>query len=81
MTQHLDASPVREFCREWPDGGERCNAPAEFILWGKLLPPEALGPRCHDHAAKHVGHRALTDPSWAIFHLAGLYRADGSGPE
>lgn len=43
--------------------------PAEFILWGKLLPPEALGPRCYDHAARQVGHRALNDPSYAIYHL------------
>ena len=57
---------VIEYCREvLPEeeqslepGGDRCQKRAEFILWGKLL-PEALGPRCYDCAAKHVGHRAL----------------------
>jgi hypothetical protein len=57
-------------CRE-----EDCRKPAEFVLWGKLLPAEALGPRCYDHAAKHVGHRALGDPSWAIVDLRPLHRA------
>jgi hypothetical protein len=32
---------------------------ADFIFWGKLLPPEALGPKCYEHAAKHVGHAML----------------------
>lgn len=61
-----------EWCREdlGPEANyNRCGAPAEFILWGKLLPPEALGPRCYDHAAAHVGHLALSDPSYAIYHL------------
>lgn len=78
VIQHVDATPVREFCREWTVGGDRCNGPAEFILWGKLIPADGLGPRCYDHAAKHVGHRALGDPAWAIFHLRDLYRADSS---
>lgn len=34
-----------------------CGEPAEFILWGKLFEPEALGPRCRFHAVRH------TDPS------------------
>lgn len=34
--------------------------PAEFILWGKLLPPEALGPKCYDHAVKYLGHSVAT---------------------
>jgi len=33
------------------------NVPAaEFVIWGKLSPPEALGPKCHDHAVKWLGH-------------------------
>lgn len=61
-------------CREWI-GDSRCNAPAEFLLWGKLLPPEALGPRCYDHAAVHVGHAALGDPTHAIADLRPILRA------
>jgi hypothetical protein len=57
-------------CREWcEDKANSCGQPAEFVLWGKLFPPEALGPRCYDHAAAHVGHRGLGDPSWAIIDL------------
>ncbi len=57
-------------CREWvEDKNDRCNAPAEFVLWGKLIDAEGLGPRCYDHAAQHVGHRALGDKSWAIIDL------------
>ncbi len=55
-------------CREWVDN-DRCNAPAEFVLWGKLIDPEGLGPRCYDHAAKWVDHRGLGDPSYAILDL------------
>lgn len=70
---------VGERCREdlGPDHDyERCNAPAEFVLWGKLIAPEGLGPRCYDHAAKHVGHRALAPESgWAIMDLRPLQRA------
>jgi hypothetical protein len=68
---------VREHCREdlGPPSYVRCNEQAEFLLWGKLFPPEALGPRCYEHAAKHAGHRALGDPAWAIFDLRGLTRA------
>lgn len=48
---------------------EGCTFQAEFILWGKLIPPEHLGPRCYDHASLAVGHSALGDPSWAIYDL------------
>lgn len=70
------SEPVRETCRE--ELGEptftKCGAPAEFLLWGKLFPPEALGPRCYDHAAKHAGHSALGNPQWAILDLRNLER-------
>jgi hypothetical protein len=63
-------------CREWIDEkNDRCNAPAEYVLWGKLIDPEGLGPRCWDHAAQHVGPRALGDRSWAIIDLRRLTRA------
>lgn len=59
-------------CREWPVNGDRCDAPSEFVLWGKLIPPEGLGPRCYDHAAKHVGHRALSSRSYSLISLRRL---------
>ena len=62
-------------CREWVDEKcGHCHAPAEYVLWGNLIDPEGLGPRCYDHAAKHVGHRALGDQSWAIIDLGRLAR-------
>lgn len=67
-----DARPM-EYCREElgeEHGYHRCDEPAEFILWGKLIKPEGLGPRCYDHAAQHVGHSALYPNSgWAVFDL------------
>lgn len=61
-------------CREWPAGTtDRCWAPAEYVLWGKLIPAEGLGPRCYDHAAKWVGHDALrTRTQYALIHLEDL---------
>lgn len=67
------------YCGEWV-GTERCNARAEFILWGKLIPAEGLGPRCYDCAAKHIGHRGLTRPGasgWAVADLRPLLREAG----
>jgi hypothetical protein len=60
-------------CREWV-GHERCGAPSEFILWGKLIDPEGLGPRCYDHAVRYVGHSGLSDPSYAVIGLERLAR-------
>lgn len=65
-------------CREWPPGNDVCGAPSEYVLWGKLIPAEGLGPRCAECAAKHVGWRALGDPSWAISDLASLAREVGA---
>jgi uncharacterized protein YuzE len=59
---------LNECCRECraEDKYER----ADYILWGKLLPKEALGPRCYDHAEKHVGHEAMSRiDQWAVFDL------------
>lgn len=44
----------REYCRECRDLEPSVFTPAEFILWGKLFPREALGPRCYEHAASHI---------------------------
>ena len=57
-----------EWCRECRE------EPAEFILWGKLFPPEALGPRCYTCARKHVPAQGLGDPSWAIANLGPVQR-------
>ncbi len=72
-TREKQEVAVRESCREWLPNGERCGKPAETILWGKLLERDALGPRCYDCAAKHVG-RHFHDESFAAFDLRRLYR-------
>lgn len=71
---HSSVAEVSEWCREDLPNGERCHGRAEVILWGKLISPEGLGPRCFTHAAKHVGSRSVHDPAWAIFDLRGLAR-------
>lgn len=72
---------AHETCREWIDEtASYCHAPAEFLIWGKLTPPNGLGPRCYDHASEHVGHRALGDPSWAIVDLRPAHKALADGP-
>lgn len=70
---------VHETCREWMDAPtfDRCNQPAEAILWGKLFPAEALGPRCRSHAERYLGRATLPEAireGWAIFDLRGLRR-------
>lgn len=71
-------SEVREYCREWPmDAIHRCDQPAVAIIWGKLYPPEALGPRCEEHIAKHHGGRGLPELlrlGYALFDLRNLVR-------
>lgn len=61
-------------CREWiEDRADNCGADAEYLLWGKLIPAEGLGPRCYHHAAVHVGFDALRARSgWAIVNLRDL---------
>jgi len=62
-------------CREDMPDGSRCWAKAEYVLWGKLLPARALGPRCYDHAAEHIGHHGLASGSgWALLHLRDIAR-------
>jgi hypothetical protein len=64
-------------CREWMDETCRiCGEPTEYVLWGKLIPPQGLGPRCYDHAAKWVGAAALAPRSgWALVDLCELVEA------
>lgn len=60
-----------EFCHNRLEpSDEWCGKPAEFIVWGKLYPAEALGPRCYDCAAAQIGHHGLYPNSHhAIYHL------------
>lgn len=73
-------------CREWPEGEVNpCNAPAEFVLWGKLFPREALGPRCYDHAVTHTHWDMPSRVSqWAVIDLRPVRRhvlpPEGSAP-
>ena len=53
MSTLVNDLPI-ETCRECRDEmayGSKLPA-AVFILWGKLFPQEALGPKCMDHARK-----------------------------
>lgn len=63
-------------CREWlPEKADNCWAPAEYVLWGKLISPVGLGPRCYDHAAVHVGHQALAaGANYALVNIGELAR-------
>jgi hypothetical protein len=64
---------VRQTCRECRDELPifSKNVPqADFILWGKLFPPEAMGPKCYDHAEKHIGYRGMSQiDQWAVYDL------------
>lgn len=83
FTDELKDAGLLPFCGEWVDldgAPHRCNARAEFILWGKLIPAEGLGPRCYDHAAKHIGAGNLFRPGKngvAIADLRPLIRESG----
>jgi hypothetical protein len=55
---HAALAPLVTTCREWV-GVNRCNEPAEFLLWGKLIPDEGLGPRCYEHAALYIDYHGL----------------------
>jgi len=60
-------------CREALDGGGLCWKPADYVLWGKLIPPEGLGPRCYECALRHVSHSALGSRSgYALINLRDL---------
>ncbi len=68
---------LRESCREEMRDGDRCNKPAEFLLWGKLFERKAFGPRCYDHAVRHTDHSMPSRvDQWAVMDLrAGLDKA------
>lgn len=52
--------PDRETCREWvKEKWDRCNEPAIGVIWGKLFPPAALGPRCHAHLCYWCNERSV----------------------
>jgi hypothetical protein len=55
---------------------DKCWKPAEYVLWGKLLPKEALGPRCYEHALLYVnGHGLAPKANFALINLRGLAEA------
>lgn len=61
---------------------EKCWRPAEYVLWGKLIPSEGLGPRCYDHAQRYVSGSGLhSRANYALVHLGDLARdlATGAG--
>ena len=58
-----------EFCRACRDERDEM-VEADFIIWGKLSPPEQLGPRCYEHTASYISPMAMSQISqWAIFDL------------
>jgi hypothetical protein len=65
-------------CRECRDEAPlfSSNIPrADFVLWGKLFPPEALGPKCYDHAAKYIGWSGMARiEGWAVIDLRPINR-------
>lgn len=75
-----------EFCRECRDefhAGERSRVEAaDFILWGKLFPQEALGPRCYDHAERHIGGAGMSRlDQYAVFDLRKVVRRPAAQQE
>lgn len=67
----MSTQPYPEVCREWVySKHDKCNAPAQFILWGRLFPTTALGPRCYDHAVRHTSNDMPYDiTQWAVYDL------------
>lgn len=73
----------REWCRECKDEREfgAPGVPADFILWGKLFPPEALGPKCWMHAEKHIGRGMTQIDQWAVYDLRPINAALDGGDD
>ncbi len=75
------ARGVLTVCREWRDKAPvfaKSVTPADFILWGKLFPPEALGPKCYEHAAKHIGYSGMSQiDQYAVVDLRPIREALG----
>lgn len=71
----MNELPRLETCREWVEKKwDRCNEPAVAILWGKLFPKDALGPRCEEHTVNHCSGRDLYEVldspyGWAVYDL------------
>lgn len=64
--------PRKETCREWDENAfNYCGRPAAVIIWGKLFPDPALGPKCEKHAIDHCKGRPLNEivHNWAIYDL------------
>lgn len=74
----MKTTEVTESCREWVEEKfNRCGEPAVLLLWGKLFPLAALGPRCRAHAEKHLNGRTMESvirEHWAVLDLRGLRR-------
>ena len=68
-------------CREdlGPPTHDLCWQPAEYVLWGKLIPTEGLGPRCYEHARRHVSTHGLASRAKRASSSASLSPA-GIGP-
>lgn len=77
--QHTTEKAIQRYvgpCREWPpEAGDICGAPAEYVLWGKLIPAQGLGPRCYECARRHV-HHSMLEPRMhaAVIDVAELAR-------
>lgn len=73
--------PKLETCRvcqdEQRDRGDWGPVPAaDFILWGKLLSPEHLGPRCYKHTQEALGRSAMSRiDQYAAFDLRPIRKA------
>jgi hypothetical protein len=68
-----------QYCRECRD--QDLLTPADFIIWGKFSRPEALGPRCYNHTAEHIGWVSMSQiDQWAVFDLR-PFRAALSGEQ
>lgn len=70
-------------CRNWIGGdwgGDHCNKPARYIVWGKLNPPENLGPRCEDCLLdQQPGLRLYQLDQYAIYELPQPQPLQGDG--
>lgn len=50
---------------------------ADFILWGKLFPAEALGPKCTFHAAEYINIAQVDQYAVLDLRAARRQAADG----
>ena len=73
MAEAIDTAPPVEWCRRCRDL-EVQPRPADFIVWGKLFPPESLGPRCGEHLDPDI--RISRIDQYAVLDLRGLVRPE-----